>query len=372
MSDVTGVKAADASSGRRWPALDGLRGIAVLMVLLDHGGLSSGRASGSAGVTLFFVLSGFLITHVIVGARAGGEWSMRRFVLARAARLVPGLFAMQVVVLTWWLLVGGSLREVAWEFVSATMYIRNLATEVGYHELLIHTWSLATEEQFYLLWPLLLPVVLRAPSPRRALVLIGLLSMGVRLFLLGVGLGPWAYMSLPANAFALLFGCAVVLGPATVRPGRPQRVLAGASLAALVSVVWVVPGDAALFFVPIFVAPIAVAVVVLSLPGVPLFELRLLRFVGRISYALYLWHWPVLVLTGGALAGTPSLPGLALSFVLATASTLVLEEPVRRRWRVRSETHRHALLHSGPRRAGVAQVSPGDPAAARGTTSPSE
>lgn len=89
---------------RRWLALDGLRGVAVLMVVADHGGFVDRGPLGAAGVTIFFVLSGFLITHVIVQARERGEWSMRRFLFARVVRLMPALIAMEVVVTLWWLL----------------------------------------------------------------------------------------------------------------------------------------------------------------------------------------------------------------------------------------------------------------------------
>jgi peptidoglycan/LPS O-acetylase OafA/YrhL len=161
-------------------------------------------------------------------------------------------------------------------------------------------------------------------------------SMFARLGLVAAGFGPWGYASLASNAFGLLLGCLLVVRPLTVRPGRLQRAIAAFCLAAIFMVVHLIRGPAGMFMVPIVVAPFATVMVAFSVPGVAVFELGWLRFVGRISYALYLWHWPVLVLLGQVHSGVSALPALALSFVLAVASTVWLEEPLRRAWRRRA------------------------------------
>ncbi len=319
---------------RRWAALDGLRGVAVLMVLVDHSGLIPGAHPnlGAAGVTIFFVLSGFLITNVIVGTRERGEWSMRRFLLARVVRLMPALLVMEAVMLAWWLVAGRPFGDVGWEIVATTLYMANMFPG-GVDDPLAHTWSLAIEEQFYLLWPLVLPLVLRARSP---ILVIGAAVAGsimTRLVLAVHGRAldlPFDVFSLPSYAFALLLGGFVAIDRLVVAPGRAQCLGVVIGLGVIAAMVGVPAGLG-----PIVIAFAAAFVLTLALPGVGFLEVRWLRFVGRVSYALYLWHWPVLVLTGQALGGVSALPALVLSFVLAVASTLWLEEPLRRRWRAR-------------------------------------
>jgi peptidoglycan/LPS O-acetylase OafA/YrhL len=307
-----------------------------LLVLIDHGGLIGDRAAGSAGVTVFFVLSGFLITDVIMAARDRDDWSMGQFLLARAVRLVPALIVMEVAVTVAWLVAGRPVGEVLWQVFAATFYIKNMALEMASDDLMSHAWSLATEEQFYLVWPLVLPFVMRSRSPMAVISVAVMASMFARLGLVAAGFGPWAYASLASNAFGLLLGCLLVVRPVIVRPGRLQRAIAAFCLAAIFMVVYLIRGPAGMFMVPIVVALFAAVMVAFSLPGVAVFELAWLRFVGRISYALYLWHWPVLVLLGQVHSGVSALPALGLSFVLAVASTVWLEEPLRRAWRRRA------------------------------------
>ncbi len=318
--------------GRRWRALDGLRGVAVLMVLVDHTGLIPGAhpTLGAAGVTVFFVLSGFLITNVIIDTRDRDDWSLRAFLMARVVRLLPALLVMQAVAAAWWVLAGRPFADLFWQIVSATLYLENLFPGDGTStDLLAHTWSLATEEQFYLLWPLVLPLILRSWSPL-LLIVCGVLASIVARLWLGFNGHDGTSVSLPANAFSLLLGGVLAIERPTIGRGRVQRAGVFVGLALIVALV-----GAPLILAPVGVAVVAVFVVAFALPGVPLLEGRWLRFVGRISYALYLWHWPVLVLLDQVDGGTSAWPALVLSFALATASTLWLEEPLRRRWRAR-------------------------------------
>lgn len=326
--------------GRRWLALDGLRGLAVLMVVLAHVVLSTAPL-GIAGVAIFFVLSGYLITQVILTARARGQWSLARFLAARVVRLAPALLVMVTLSVAGWLLSGGAWSETAWHAIASMLYLENIfhGQFSGPH-MFSHTWSLAVEEQFYLLWPLALPFVVRA---RRPMLLLGgaiIVSMVVRLWL-ALSTHPIieyvSSASLPANAFALLVGCLLAIDPPAVRAGRVQRSVPIVGLAVILAAAIAFASNPPLSVVllPILVAVVAPFVVAFALPGVPLLEVSWLRFVGRISYALYLWHFPVLVLTDQMYGGPSALPALALSFALATASTLWLEEPLRRAWRRR-------------------------------------
>ena len=139
------------------PELDGLRALAVVLVMGSHFNLPGFSSGGFVGVTLFFVLSGYLITSVLVAERhAIGSVSLRRFYLRRAARLLPALAVLLVVV-------GGSLVAMdaagvaAAGVTSAALYVSNLAVAAGVNTgPLEHTWSLAIEEQFYLVWPAVL------------------------------------------------------------------------------------------------------------------------------------------------------------------------------------------------------------------------
>lgn len=323
----------------RLPALDGLRGVAVLMVLVDHSGLLGvGRSLGSAGVTVFFVLSGFLISRVIMAARDRGDWSMRTFLAARVVRLVPALIVMQAVVAVAWFVTRGSMGELPGQMAASTAYVMNFYYGHFDARLLRHTWSLAVEEQFYLLWPLVLPWLLRA---RRPVIWMGVLvaaSMLGRLTLAVSGHQDTAYTSLPTNAFALLLGCLLAVDPVEVKSGRLQRAVPVAAITGIVGVTLFASVPAPSILLPIAAAPLAMVALMFALPGATLLEAQWLRFVGRISYALYLWHFPVLGLADEHWGGESALPWLGLSFVLATGSTLLMEEPLRRRWRIRQAT----------------------------------
>lgn len=336
---------------RRWYALDGLRGIAVLMVVLGHVLLPAAPLA-IAGVSVFFVLSGFLITQVILTARARGQWSLGGFLAARVVRLAPALLVMVAVSVAGWLLTGGAWSDTAWHAVAAVTYVENIFHgHFGGPHMFSHTWSLAVEEQFYLLWPLLLPFVVRA---RRPLLLLGgaiLASMVLRLWLAMSSHPIVDYVSsasLPANAFALLAGCLLAIDPPKVSAGQAQRVVPIVGLVAIIaaSALFISNPPLSVVLLPILVALLAPVVVACALPGVPLLEVAWLRFVGRISYALYLWHFPVLVLSDQMYGELAAVPALVLSFALATASTLWLEEPLRRRWRARHTTPAKTLVRA--------------------------
>ena len=314
------------------PALDGVRGLAILLVVADHSGLLW-RGSGSLGVMVFFVLSGFLITRVIVEARAEGTWSLRRFYAARAVRLAPALVAM-VGVLSLVLLAAGEPNVIG-RAARALTYTENFFpfdAESPFN----HAWSLAVEEQFYLLWPLAVGALVWR---RHRLLIIGVLivaSVAAREWLFWEGHGGVAYPSLPTNAFALLLGCALALRSRPSSVGAIGMLGAGIGLiACVVSLGTPIPGIEVLAagFAAVFVAGSGGQ-------AARAFSWGPLRFFGRISYALYLWHYPVLMVTGSLYLLPRVLVVLPVIVLIATASTLWLEEPIRRRWRARSEAPR--------------------------------
>jgi len=333
------------------PHLDGLRALAVVLVLCYHGGI--GFPGGYVGVDVFLVLSGFLITALLLGEHASGGVSLRSFWGRRVRRLLP--VAALVVVST--ALVGvvvlepQRLSRLAGDvFASASMVanFRFLATHGDYlgglslPSPLLHFWSLALEEQFYLVWPLLLVLSLRV-SRRAAALLAGVLFAGsLTASVVFTSARPAAaYYLLPTRAWELLAGALlalcwrrvdVVLGARRV----VRSVVGLAGLGALVfSGVWFdratpFPGVAALL--PVLGTLAVLAAGASSVSG-SLLSVSPLLWLGARSYGVYLWHWPVLVMasSAGFDGGTWGSAGLLVcSLVLAALSFRLLESPLRR------------------------------------------
>jgi peptidoglycan/LPS O-acetylase OafA/YrhL len=303
------------------PALDGLRGVALLLVLGEHAGYLA-EPAGGIGVVVFFVLSGFLITRVIVEAREDGTWSMPGFVANRFVRLFPALFVVVAVTSLIMFQRGYTSGFVADRAVPALTYVQNMEP---YRPFAVfgQTWSLGVEEQFYLLWPLVLPWVLNRQRPRLVLVL----AIGASAALMILTFHDW----LPMHAYALLAGCLLAL-----RPPRPGRWLVPVGAVGLAVAIAVSPSFEQIHvYGPMIATPPAVLLVAGAACGNVVLELRVLRFLGRISYAVYLWHVPMLRLTGSTYERGASILPVALAILLGIASTFLLEEPLRRAWRVR-------------------------------------
>jgi len=197
------------------PEIDGLRAVAVILVVLFHAGL--GVPGGFVGVDVFFVISGFLITGILVRQIGSGSFSFRAFWLRRLRRLFPAMAVMVAFVLlaAYRLLTPYDLRALGMASIAQVMFVANFyfARKTDYFagssdELpLLHTWSLAVEEQFYLLLPVLLVVLLKA-SGRRVIVAMTLIALGS--FLLNLAWSTshpkLAFFTLPTRAMELLIG----------------------------------------------------------------------------------------------------------------------------------------------------------------------
>jgi peptidoglycan/LPS O-acetylase OafA/YrhL len=320
------------------PDIEGLRGVAILLVVAYHAGLP-GVTGGYVGVDVFFVLSGYLITGLLVAeVERTGRLDLRAFYARRVRRLLPASALMLAVTLALGALLLAPLeaRPLAVTGVATALYSSNVwfamqATDYlgadGETNPLLHTWSLAVEEQFYVLWPLLVLLAMRwsGRRGRRPLVVmvaaVSVLSLAGSVWLTGV-VQPWAFFASPARAWEFGLGALGWLGGQHWKVGRPGWTRAGAWMgaAALTSSVVLLgprtqfPGWAALLPVLATVALLctcggahggAVAGALRTAP---------MQWLGRLSYSWYLWHWPALVFLA-VLVDEPGLP-LRLAAVL--------------------------------------------------------
>lgn len=329
----------------------GLRALAVVPVVLFHADLP-GFSGGFVGVDVFFVVSGFLITHLIAQDAWAGRFSLVRFYERRIRRLFPALFAMLCAVL-----IAGALlflpadfRSLGRNAVGATLFVSNIFfwQQSDYFDgpaetkPLLHTWSLSVEEQFYILFPLLLIVVLR--SGRRAAIL----AIGVAALLSFVGSvaavavdQSTAFYLLPFRVWELLLGSLLALGAFPALESRAAREVAAGAGFALILVAATLFSDMTLFPGVAALLPCAgAALIIHSGSAGPLSGIgRLLAspapvFVGAISYSLYLWHWPLFVFAEyyqiHALTTAQSLGLVGASFALAALSWRFIEMPFRK------------------------------------------
>ena len=306
------------------PELDGLRGIAILIVLGAHTGVPGfADGGGGAGVTLFFVLSGYLITSLLLAEKARtGRVDLRAFYIRRALRLFPALAAVLVVVAI--IAAAGLMPQTAREGVDyrvvvlgVIFYVVNWVAVAGQSiGMLGHAWSLAVEEQFYILWPTLLLFGLRFGRTRLVLVilLLAFLDTPYRLLLDLNGGSMHVFVGTDSRGDALLLGCVLALLETRWHVAVGWAGLLGL---ALVAALW--PGDPGLGLQIMFI-PAAAIVSTLAVAGCPsILAWRPLAFVGRISYGLYLWHGLVI---WWALPWPAAVP---LSIAIACVSYFALE-----------------------------------------------
>jgi peptidoglycan/LPS O-acetylase OafA/YrhL len=338
------------------PALDGLRGVAIIGVFAHHAGLAS-LAGGFIGVDIFFVLSGFLITALLVQeAGETGRIALRAFYVRRALRLLPALAVLLAALVLLPRAFGMMRTDAALVSTVSALYASNWVRALGVLDLevLSHTWSLAIEEQFYLLWPPLVAVCVALGVRRRWLMLVALAGIAeatVARVALWSGDESWPrlYNGLDTRIDTLLMGALAALALASlprldVLRGRAFRALALAAALVLAVAMHLcrITAPAMYFGLGTLVALCAALVVVAAAAtegGITsLLEFGPLVWVGRISYGLYLWHYPVVVglLDTHRMARLGVDPAwwmpiqIAASLVLATVSFYLLERPILR------------------------------------------
>ncbi len=342
---------------RHVPALEGLRGLSVAAVLLFHAEISWAKG-GFLGVSAFFTLSGFLITALLLAERdATDRVSLTAFWARRARRLLPAAYASLagIVVFGVFAADGDQVRSLRGDVLAALGYVANwrfLAAGRSYADLFAspspvqHFWSLAIEEQYYLLFPLLVVGALAAGRGRRTVLWTTLLALAIGSVALSIALEATdrVYYGTDTRAVELLSGAllaAAVAGRAAATRRSALRLLDAAGLGALLTMLvlwsrssqgdpWLYEGGFALHAL---LAAIVIGACLHTTALSGLLALRPLRALGRISYGVYLYHWPVYLWLDGDRTGLGQTPlfslRLAVTLTLAVASYRFLEEPIR-------------------------------------------
>ena len=365
MTEARSAPATRSSTLPYVPALDGLRAVAVVAVMLYHGGVSW-MPGGFLGVDLFFVLSGYLITTLLITERARwGSIDLLAFWARRGRRLLPALFLMLLAVAVYAATLAPTNQQatIRGEGLATLLYVSNWWAIVHGHSYfdqflqpspLTHTWSLAIEEQWYLLFPVVLSLLLvRREVPRWLTWVLGAGALASAAWMAHVFqplLDPSrAYFGTDTRVQDLFVGAALAawLGRRQRRPSHEYRVLAYDRWAAPAALVGVIAAmmllheeDSRLYRGGFLVFCVLCAVVIAHCVGpkksglVRALGWGPVRLVGVISYGLYLWHWPVDVVLSPARTGLdgPALLTLrtAVAAACAIASYVVLERPVRR------------------------------------------
>lgn len=405
---------APSSAPTRFAGLDGLRAVAVALVVLYHLFPPAVLPGGFVGVDVFFVISGFLITSLLLREHdRTGRIRLGAFWMRRLRRLVPALVLVVTVCSTLaWLIGGDVLVRLGAQVLGAATFSYNwlsIAADTGYFggttpELFRNFWSLSVEEQFYVVWPLVLPLFLLLPRGAAravaALALAAASAVWMGAVVSGGGDVTRAYFGTDTHSFGILLGVALafVLVPVLTLPrngaatppsielpkgwtlalpasallparprwvdARPTRTIIGClGAAALVGVVLIAataPSDGTLTFPGTLLAAsvcTAVAIAAGVWPGSwfgPALDVQPLRWIGDRSYGIYLWHWPLLVLATAAFPGTGvpvwiGLGVLVLTVVAAELSYRFVETPIRRRGFRACARSLGALALGGPR-----------------------
>jgi peptidoglycan/LPS O-acetylase OafA/YrhL len=332
------------------PFVDGLRAVAILSVVVFHA-FPDALPGGFTGVDVFFVISGFLITRMIAAEMACGRFSLWTFLVRRARRLMPASLVCLVATtaLAGIVLLPDALLEYGKSLMAAALLYANVLfyKSAGYfaapsHEKpLLHMWSLAVEDQFYLTWPLLLMVL--APRVSRGAVIVVAAALALASFAHAQAMvlsdPDWAFYLLPARAWQLLVGVLLALAIDRLRLGRaPAELLGLAGLAAIGGSFVVLDDGSDVPGASVLAVTLGAAAVILSGLHHPTYTARVLSwrpavFVGLVSYSLYLWHWPLLALVRYQLE-RPLEPAeaalvVALSFAAAVLSWRYVERPFR-------------------------------------------
>ncbi len=348
------------SKKRYMPGIDGLRALSVLAVIAYHLNMKWAQG-GLIGVAIFFVISGYLITdQILIQKQRNGRLDLKDFWIRRARRLLPAMFCMLLFVAIWLLLLDPDrLNHLQGDYLSSLFYVNNwwlIFHQVSYFESfgppspIGHLWSLSIEEQFYLIWPLLLLLTHRRGKLFVMILGAAVVSALAMAFLYVPGSDPSrVYYGTDTRMFGLLIGAALAvvwpshkLNAAVSKASRfAMDAIGGISLLVLIAMMYQMNEyDASLYrggFLGLSILT-AIVIAVLAHPASLLAKamgLRPLKWIGVRSYSLYIWHYPVIILTNPSNQAVTPGPLLiafqiAASFALAALSYKFVEEPLRR------------------------------------------
>jgi peptidoglycan/LPS O-acetylase OafA/YrhL len=337
--------------GRR-PALDGLRGIAVALVVLSHAEIPGFAAGGVVGVTMFFTISGFLITSLLLEERKRKRRiDLKGFYARRAYRLLPAVVALIVVMFAASFILGPEVLE-PWQALTALFYVANWFRASGdWLGSVSHTWSLSIEEQFYILWPLALILAGRNWRVLGFVAGVGAaVAVALRVMLWDDGAGlDRVYFGTDTRADAILLGCALAVWMHRRQVGTSRPWVATA-LTVLAVGCSVIGGAFSYIWTPLLVSLLTAGIIWLVTTGAysGWLQNRVLALVGQRSYGLYLWHVPVmtLLLHSPKLEPVPMVARIplliGLSWLLTMLSWRFVESPFLRMKERRSERARTA------------------------------
>lgn len=331
--------------------IDGLRALAVVPVVLFHAGVPW-IGGGFIGVDVFFVISGFLITSIIAGEMEAGTFSILKFYERRIRRIVPALVVVTAAscILAWLYFMPVELEAFGWSVAAAMLSASNFLfwRSVGYFDAgfefspLLHTWSLAVEEQFYVVFPLLLLALKRWQATRLKIILWSLaaVSFVISAWLAASGSSTGFYMLWP-RAWELLLGSLVALGAVpAVTNARLRQLLQGLGLLLIVVPVFLYTRETPFPGVAALPPCLGAAFLIHAGGGSPSWPQRLLANpvmagIGLISYSLYLWHWPLIVFATYATGRELDAAGIAGVIGVSTIASILtwrfVEQPFRRR-----------------------------------------
>ncbi|WP_439517320.1 acyltransferase family protein [Hydrogenophaga sp.] len=332
--------------------IDGLRAVAVLPVLLFHAG-APGFSGGYVGVDVFFVISGYLITGIVLDELSRGSFSFTGFYERRVRRILPALFVviLATLILSWWVLLPEDFKAFSKSMLAVVLFVSNFLfwSESGYFDAsaellpLLHTWSLAVEEQYYLIYPALVVLIFRRGIRQLSAMLAGVAVTSFALAAWGSRTYPdAAFYLLPFRSWELAAGALVALH---LRSGRQLASRTAGSWWCLVGLFLLLasvsafdrampwPGASALL-------PVAGAVLLILFAGPHnvvgrLLGSRVLVGVGLVTYSAYLWHQPLFALARLAALEEPSLAAMlmlcTLSVLLAALTWRFVEQPFRQK-----------------------------------------
>lgn len=323
--------------------INGLRAIAVISVVLYHFGVP-GFTGGFAGVDIFFVISGFLMTGIIFRQTGNSTFNLIGFYLARAKRIVPALAVLCMVLLAggWFLLIPSDFKELGKHAASSIGFLSNVMywKEVGYfdtasHEKwLLHTWSLSVEWQFYIVYPLIIIAARKLfgfNSTRLLLIAVGIGSFALCLYA-SLRSPNAAFYMLPARAWEMIAGGLIYLYPVQLKDIYKKL----ASIIGLIMIAFAIFALTKADVWPGWLALIPVLGTVLVIYGADQKSIFINNYIagwiGEASYSIYLWHWPIVVLVGyyglsGSLGVMVS--GITASIILGFLSLNFIEKPTR-------------------------------------------